>query len=60
MFLQCAKALIRSRLWQASNQVSYFHLPSAAEMLCDHVQSPDFDIDKMQSLLDQAYREKLY
>jgi len=36
-FLHCAKALIRSSLWDASRHIDRAILPSYAEMLLDHV-----------------------
>src|SRR5262245_3552108 len=36
-FLHCAKALVRSRLWDASRHIDRASLPSYAEMLLDHV-----------------------
>ena len=36
-FLHCAKALVRSALWDASRHIDRAGLPSYAEMLLDHV-----------------------
>lgn len=59
-FLQCAKALIRSKLWESHERPSFESLPCAAEMLHDHARMPQFDVDKLQALLDEAYKHKLY
>ena len=59
-YLQCAKALIRSALWEPHERPALQSLPCAAEMLCDQVQLPDYDIAKMQTLLDGAYKNNLY
>ena len=59
-FLQCAKAIIRSKLWEPAERQSLAALPCAGEMLADQAQMPEFDAVKMQALLDDAYREKLY
>ena len=59
-FLQCAKALIRSKLWESPERPHLQSLPCAAEMLSDHVKMPEFDVVKLQTLLDEAYRSKLY
>ena len=59
-FLQCAKALIRSKLWVSHERPSLQSLPCAAEMFHDQVQMPEFDVPKLQALLDEAYRSKLY
>lgn len=59
-FLQCAKAIIRSKLWEPHQGQHLASLPCAAEMLHDHVKMPEFDVAKVQILLDEAYRNKLY
>ncbi|MDB5339499.1 MAG: phosphohydrolase, partial [Planctomycetaceae bacterium] len=59
-FLQCAKAILRSKLWEPHQGPTLQTLPCAAEMLHDHVKMPDFDVVKVQTLLDEAYRNKLY
>lgn len=59
-FLQCAKALIRSKLWESHERPSFELLPCAAEMFHDQTQLPDFDVAKMQTLLDESYKHRLY
>ncbi len=59
-FLQCAKAVIRSKLWEPQERPDFQSLPCAAEMLVDQVQMPEFDVAKMQTLLDGAYKNNLY
>jgi PPOX class probable FMN-dependent enzyme len=59
-FLQCAKALIRSKLWEPHQPPDLQALPCAAQMLVDQVQLPEFDVARMQALLDDGYRNKLY
>ena len=59
-YLQCAKALIRSKLWDQHERPTAQTLACAAEMLVDQVQLPEFDVPTMQTLLDGAYRDKLY
>ena len=59
-FLQCAKALVRSKLWEPHERPNLASLPCAAEMFHDHVQLPEFDVAKIQILLDEAYEKKLY
>jgi len=59
-FLQCAKALLRSKLWEPHERPNSRSLPCAAEMFNDHVQMPEFDVAKIQTLLDRAYKNNLY
>jgi PPOX class probable FMN-dependent enzyme len=59
-FLQCAKALLRSKLWEPHERPDVQSLPCAAEMFKDQVQMPEFDVAKIQTLLDTAYKNNLY
>lgn len=59
-FMQCAKALIRSKLWEPHERPDLNALPCFAEMLTDQVQMPEYDVSKMQTLLDGAYKNNLY
>lgn len=59
-FLQCAKALLRSKLWDTQERPDLQQLPCAGEMFADQVQMPEYDAATMQVLLDEAYRTKLY
>ena len=59
-FLQCAKALIRSKLWEAHERPNLQSLPCAAEMFTAQVKMSEFDVAKLQALLDEAYKSKLY
>jgi uncharacterized protein len=59
-FLQCAKAIFRSKLWDPHEKPSPEQLACAGEMLAEQVQMPEYDAVKMQTMLDEAYRTKLY
>ncbi len=59
-YLQCAKALLRSKLWEPHDRPALQSLPCAGEMLSDQVQLPEYDAVKMQTLLDGAYKNNLY
>lgn len=59
-FLQCAKAIIRSQLWERRDRPALQQLPCAAEMLVDHARMPEHDVASMQKLLDGAYTNGLY
>lgn len=59
-YLQCAKALLRSRLWDPPQATDLQSLPCAAQMFADHVQMPEYDIATVQTMLDEAYRNNLY
>ena len=59
-YLQCAKAILRSKLWKPEEWPNLQSLPSAAEMLADQVKMPDYDAAKMQVALEGAYKNNLY
>ena len=59
-YLQCAKALLRSKLWESQTRPDLHSLPCAAEMLADQVRMPEFDVAKLQAVLDGAYKNNLY
>lgn len=59
-YLQCAKAVIRSKLWEPHAAADLESLPCAAQMFVDQMQMPEYDVAKMQTLLDEAYRNNLY
>lgn len=59
-YLQCAKAIIRSKLWEPAARPDPQHLACAAQMLVDQTQMPEFDVDKLQAILDGAYKNNLY
>lgn len=48
-FLHCGKALVRSKLWDASRQIDRASLPSYAEMLLDHVSGLSPEENERQS-----------
>lgn len=58
VYLHCAKALMRSRLWSPESVIERSRLPSMGEMLKDHTRSeiPTESQDEMVA----RYREQLY
>jgi uncharacterized protein len=57
-FLQCAKALIRSNLWQAGARES--HLPSFAQILMDQTQLPGQTVESLEQAIAESYSQRLY
>jgi hypothetical protein len=57
-YLHCAKALMRSRLWDPSAQVPRDALPTMGEMIRDHIGSTDEP--ESQDAMVARYREILY
>jgi PPOX class probable FMN-dependent enzyme len=58
-YLQCAKAIMRSKLWEPHSPPDQKQLASFAKMLVDQTKMPQYDTVTMQAMLDGAY-QKLY
>ena len=60
-YTQCAKALVRSDLWNPDNHVERSELPSSGEILRS-LNDPSFDADEYDRARDERYarREGLY
>jgi uncharacterized protein len=63
-FIHCAKAFIRSKLWQPQSWPDMKDLPSISKMLLDHVNSEKHRTDMSEKELDKAleddYKNELY
>ncbi|MED5051515.1 pyridoxamine 5'-phosphate oxidase family protein [Anoxybacteroides rupiense] len=58
-FIHCAKALLRSKLWQPEAWPSLENFPSAASILHEHARLSDMDVAKIEERLQKSYT-KLY
>jgi PPOX class probable FMN-dependent enzyme len=58
-FLHCAKALIRSHLWDGTYQVDRSVLPSYGRMLKDQIEISD-SAEQIEKLVAEGYRDRLY
>lgn len=59
-FLQCPKALKRSRLWDTATWPERTALPTLAQILHDQVPMPDVTVEALDAAFEQGYRERLY
>jgi PPOX class probable FMN-dependent enzyme len=59
-YVHCAKAFIRSRLWDNRSWPDDSSLPSIPEMLAEHVGAPDFSADMISEGLKESYEKRLY
>ena len=57
-FLHCAKALIRSKLWDPEIQIERKDFASYGRILADQMQN--LDADETERSIQQGYRERLY
>lgn len=59
VFFHCAKALKRSRLWDAETRIARDRFPSYGEIIRDQ-RDPDGDANAIEAELQEEYRTKLY
>jgi len=57
-YLQCAKALMRSRLWAAESRIDRSLLPTMGQMLKDHTRSNE--LPESQEAMLERYKTALY
>ena len=57
--LHCAKALIRSKLWEAETKVERSCFPTFGRILADQTSEID-DVEETDRAINQAYRDRLY
>lgn len=58
IYLHCAKALIRSKLWDSSVQIERKSFPTLGQMIAD--QAGGMDGEAEQAGIERAYKENLY
>ena len=59
VFFQCAKALIRSKLWDPATQIGRGEFPSFGEIVRDQ-RRPDATVNDIETLIQDGYKNKLY
>ena len=57
-FLHCAKALIRSKLWDPATQIERASFPSLGRILADQIEG--VDAEEQDRRTEEAYRNGLY
>jgi uncharacterized protein len=57
VFLHCAKAFIRAKLWDPASQVERGTLPSMGRMLADQI---GMDVAESERLTEESIRNRLY
>lgn len=63
VFIHCAKAFRRSRLWDPRAQQDRAAMPSLVEIVRDQAQAPRVAPDELQALeaaLEEEYRQSMY
>ncbi len=59
-FIHCAKAFLRSDLWNPKSWLNKEERPKGAKILAAHAKLPNDDEETIGKLLDKSYKEKLY
>ncbi|WP_027446429.1 pyridoxamine 5'-phosphate oxidase family protein [Pontibacillus marinus] len=59
-FIHCAKAFIRSELWNPNSWLKEDERPKPAKMMAAHAKGLNMDEQKVQSSLDNSYSNRLY
>ncbi|MCM3163320.1 pyridoxamine 5'-phosphate oxidase family protein [Metabacillus litoralis] len=59
-YVHCAKAFIRSQLWDAESWLAKEALPSAPQMLVAHAKLPNATSDQVAKDLKESYTQRLY
>lgn len=59
-YLQCAKALRRSQLWDAATWPERGAVPSLAQMILDQVPMPGVTVEELDDSFQESYRTRLY
>ena len=57
-FLHCAKAIMRSKLWDPETRIERKALPSLGRMIADQVEG--FEAEATDAHVEESYRERLY
>jgi len=58
-YLHCAKALMRSKLWDDDYRIERTELPSYAQMLKDQGVTTQ-SVEELQAVIDESYATRLY
>ena len=59
-YLHCAKALLRSKLWEDDYKVDRDALPSYAQMLKDQVPATKETAEELEQIIATSYKTTLY
>lgn len=60
MYLHCAKALVRSKLWSDDHKVERKVLPSLGQMIADQVEDEEIDVAEADKRIADSEKNKLY
>ena len=58
--LQCAKAVLRSKLWEARHEARETSLPSFAQILIDQTKIAEETVESLNQRIEDSYRNHMY
>lgn len=58
VYMHCAKALIRSKLWSEKSKIDRKSMPTLGQIISD--QAVDMDADETDALIEESYQKRLY
>ena len=59
-YLHCAKACIRSRVWDPSTWVPREELPSPSQIYRDHRDTPGLTVEQVKAELEESFRTRMW
>jgi PPOX class probable FMN-dependent enzyme len=60
VYMHCAKAFMRSELWDPSTWLPESELPSVTQIYRDHRDTPGLTVEQVASELEESYRTRLW
>lgn len=58
VFFHCGKALMRSKLWDASSQVERDRFPTLGRIIAEQTRA--IEVDAAEAMMEEGYRTRLY
>ncbi|KKO51819.1 pyridoxamine 5'-phosphate oxidase family protein [Paenibacillus sp. DMB20] len=59
-FIHCAKAFLRSRVWEPDSWPAPSRLPKVSKILADHANQENFTEEAVSQALKESYEKRLY
>ena len=60
VYLHCAKACMRSQVWDPSTWPAKEELPSAPQIYRDHRDTPGLTVDQVEAELEESFRTRMW
>jgi predicted pyridoxine 5'-phosphate oxidase superfamily flavin-nucleotide-binding protein len=60
VYFQCGKAVLRSDLWNPEKRVPRGTFPSLGRVLVDQIKGKEIDAERLDTAIEERYRNALY